>query len=298
MQCQPAPSTGARTHRRQHYRRWAPLCAALLAAPAHAVFFASTNFATRAALLRLAKPHVVAAEPRPALRGVLFDADGTLLDSLPPHIDFLHACNAELGLGLVLPGRSDLHVCRALAAAPMAAFFARAGFPTGRIEECTRMYNRRFGRECPVAPFGGVRELLLALRARDVRCAVVSSNVVGNVRSGLGALAELVDPVIGVDNGPADKADAIPLALRALGLSAAECVYVGDTAKDAAKAESANLRFVGVGYGFEALADALTAPAPVARSVAELTEMLLEAAGPGPEAECIHSIAGIKKVCH
>ena len=56
-------------------------------------------------------------------------ADGTLLDSLPRHIEFLHIMNDELDLGLGLPSCTDVPACREIAAAPMSNFFRRAGFP-------------------------------------------------------------------------------------------------------------------------------------------------------------------------
>lgn len=190
-------------------------------------------------------------------KAVLFDADGTLLDSLPPHIDFLHARNAELPPEhrLTLPARDDLSGCRALAAAPMEAFFRRAGFQEDAIGGLVAAYDARFGAEHPVRPFPLVRAMLMALRARGVRCAVVSSNTAANVRCGLGPdLVALLDCVLGVDDY-ADKAEAIPAALRQLGLAADEAVYVGDTAKDGGKAMTAAMRFAGVGYGFEDLAE-------------------------------------------
>ena len=71
---------------------------------------------------------------------VIFDADGTLADSLPPHIAFCHAMNEELDAGLQLPADDDIQQCRDLAAAPMDNFLRNAGFcevDVGRaVERC------------------------------------------------------------------------------------------------------------------------------------------------------------------
>ena len=187
-------------------------------------------------------------------RTVLFDADGTLLDSLPPHIDFLRTLNDELGTGLELPQRGDVDACRRIAAAPMANFFREAGFPDSAIEHLVANYESRFARECPVFPFPGVEQLIGQLTDEGVACAIVSSNTAVNVQYGLGpALCARLQLIMGIDNGPADKANAISAALSQMGADPASTAYVGDTRKDAMKAAEAGVRFVGVSYGFEPL---------------------------------------------
>ena len=214
---------------------------------------------------------------------VLFDADGTLLDSLPPHVDFCHMMNAELGLKLSLPDRTDVASCRRIAAAPMANFFRAAGFPEDVIDGCVEAYEARFATECKVAPFAGVQSLLSRLASADVQCAVVSSNTAANVRAGLGPeLAAYLSFIDGIDNAPADKAEAIASALVRLNVDPASAVYVGDTRKDCVKATAVGVPFVGVDYGFEALAndrDAALEGASVAQSVGELEELLFERFG-------------------
>ena len=213
-------------------------------------------------------------------RAILFDADGTLLDSLPPHVDFCHMLNAELGLGLELPRRDDVDACRKIAAAPMSSFFRAAGFPEAVLAESVAAYEQRFAVECPVAPFAGVDTLLSRLVASGARCAIVSSNTAFNVREGLGSdLSACFEFIDGIDNAPADKAEAVVVALEKLGVEADAATYVGDTRKDCVKATAAGVAFVGVDYGFEALLserDALGGAAvPVAKSVAELEQKLL-----------------------
>lgn len=207
-------------------------------------------------------------------RAILFDADGTLLDSLPPHVQFVRTMNEELGLGLPLPDPSDVVACRKITAAPMGNFFRAAGFPESTIERCVQAYETRFANECPVAPFAGVDSLLERLAANNVPTAVVSSNTEANVRTGLGPeLSSRFEFIDGIDNAPADKAEAIGAALRRLGV--AQATYVGDTRKDCIKATAAGCTFVGVDYGFEALREGVDGSFEVASSVAELEALLL-----------------------
>lgn len=216
---------------------------------------------------------------RPPSRIVIFDADGTLLDSLPPHIDFCHTMNEELNLGLMLPARTQVANCRSVAAAPMANFFRSAGFPESSIAQCVAAYEARFSSECPVLPFAGIDHLLHRLTEEDsgpIPCGIVSSNTAANVLAGLGeGLASRFAFVDGIDNAPADKAEALSLALSRLGIEPAAAVYVGDTRKDWIKARAAGLQFVGVSYGFEDLAPEALDGAPVAHTVEELSELLL-----------------------
>lgn len=214
---------------------------------------------------------------------MLFDADGTLLDSLPPHVAFCAAAAARLGetdelVDGLRAAVEDTGRARALAAAPMDAFLRKAGFAERNVAAAVAEYEASFASEFPVGPFDGVHELLAELRARDVRLAVVSSNTSANVAAGLGALAESLEFTLGIDNGPRDKRDAVAEALERLGVDdLARAVYVGDTSKDETSASANGIRFFGAGYGFEDLAPLAARGVPVAPTVGALRELLLEA---------------------
>jgi hypothetical protein len=115
--------------------------------------------------------------------GVVFDCDGTLADSLPPHIAFLHAMNVELGAGLTLPAERDRRGCRELAAAPMDNFLRSAGFTEADVARCVQRYEASFAEEHPVFLFDGVPALLRRLSEGGAKLAIVSSNTSRNVRA-------------------------------------------------------------------------------------------------------------------
>ena len=206
-------------------------------------------------------------------RCVLFDADGTLLNSLPAHVDFCRTLNDERGLGLALPLSSDLVASRKITGAPMAQFFLNAGFPDDVVPACVAEYEARFAAECPVLPYDGVDTLLRRVRDEIGAAAIVTSNTAVNVRRGLGPNLGADLEIFGIDNGPTTKREAIALALDRLGVAAPDdATYVGDTRSDFEAATACGLRFVGVDYGFEALRGAVDAP--VAADVDELCALL------------------------
>lgn len=186
---------------------------------------------------------------------VIFDVDGTLADSLPPHVDFCRTMNEELDAGLQLPEASDLDACRALAAAPMDNFLRRAGFAEREVEIAVQRYERSFAEEFPVRLFKGVPEMLQQLaREPGLLLAVVSSNTSKNVRACLAQhsdkpLAEYFEFIWGIDNAARSKADSLAQAVAQLGLAPQQIVYIGDTAKDARCAQKCGMQFIGANWG-------------------------------------------------
>ena len=217
-------------------------------------------------------------------RAILFDADGTLLASLPAHVTFCRTLANEIGLNLDLPSPADLIASRKIAAAPMDNFFRKAGFPEATIEDCVEAYEKRFASECPVLPYEGINSMLQTISSwPEVSCGIVSSNTAANVRHALGAeLCEYFAFIDGIDNAPSDKSDAIVAALERLAdpNGPLEAVYVGDTEKDWLKSSAVGVPFIGVDYGFEPLGDTVQIDenalggAPVAGTVADLQELL------------------------
>ena len=118
--------------------------------------------------------------------GIVFDADGTLIDSLPPHVSFVRAMNEEKGFGLILPEPADLEGSRSIAAAPMRAFFQKAGFPDEALDRLVEEYRMTFATRFPAKPFAGVEDLLQLLGSfPDVKLCIVSSNTVGSAGGNL-----------------------------------------------------------------------------------------------------------------
>jgi phosphoglycolate phosphatase len=189
-------------------------------------------------------------------RAVLFDLDGTLLDTLDDLGDSMNTALASRGYPVhpisaysVFVGDGVENLVRRALPEPRQGDQAlvRAMVPLMRAE-----YARRW--KSKTRPYEGIPELLDRLTARGVKMAVLSNKPHP-------ATVEVVahffprwrfDPVLGARPGVPIKPDAGAAleAARILSLPAAAFLYVGDTDTDMETARSAGMRAVGALWGF------------------------------------------------
>jgi len=188
---------------------------------------------------------------------ILFDLDGTLVDSVPCIVRcFRHAFEAR---GLPAPAEPQV---RALISLPLEARFARFA-PDHVAALCAAYrdhYPRVFERECAVFP--GVTDLLAGLRARGYRLGIATTKRTPWATRFVEALglAPFIDRIQGTDDFPAKPApDVLWRALAALGAQGRW--MVGDTASDVLAGRAAGLQTYAVCWDGPP-ADELTAAAP------------------------------------
>src|ERR1044072_5791770 len=186
------------------------------------------------------------------LQAVFFDVDGVLIDSLPQHLQVCRDKADELGLRLQIPTVPEfrLIVRSGIKVSPMREFFRVVGFPEALLDRLVEDYDRDFMRRYRPDAFPGVDEMLRGIRATGFKLGLVTSNIAANVRPALAGSLDLFeqDCLFFFDRYPEPKAKDWCLAegARLLGLSAAECLYVGDQPADAAAAAAAGQRFLAV----------------------------------------------------
>jgi len=194
--------------------------------------------------------------PRPAARrGVLFDRDGTLLDTLQDLADSTNRCLALLGLG-----GHPAEAYRGFVGDGLANL-ARRVLPEHRrdsatVQELQELFNRDYREHWAdrTRPYEGIAGLLDALSARSPPMAVLSNKphafTVDMVRHFLGAWR--FEAVYGArDSHPRKPDPAAALeASAAMGLPPAQVLYAGDTATDMQTARNAGMFAVGVLWGF------------------------------------------------
>lgn len=184
---------------------------------------------------------------------VVFDLDGTLLDTLDDLADSVNAALRACGY----PERSREEV-RRFVGNGVRLLIERAvpaGTAEAAAERCFALFKEAYGERmcCKTRPYAGILPLLEALRANGVKCAVVSNKYDGAVKrlsethfGGLMGVA--IGERAGVHRKPAP--DSVFEALKALGVDAGTALYAGDSDVDVQTAHNAGLPCAGVTWGF------------------------------------------------
>lgn len=191
---------------------------------------------------------------RPYPRCVLFDLDGTLVDTAP---DLAYAANcvrAEAGLP-PLPVAQYRPVASAGARGLLrVALDVAPGHPDyeARRESFLAHYRRHLARETRLFP--GMDEALARFEDGGVRWGVVTNKpqwLADPLMEQL-KLAQRAACVVGaVDGMPAKPApDLLLRACREVGLAPANCVYVGDDRRDIVAARAAGMPVMAAAWGY------------------------------------------------
>ena len=212
---------------------------------------------------------------QPRWETVLFDLDGTLADTIPLIVaSYQHAFRTVLAEE-VEEARARAWIGRPL----LPALLEERPHHGHELDRVYREWNLANTSRL-IRRYAGVPELLLALDAAGVRCAVATSKRRETARLALDAvgIAELVDVVAALEDTTRHKPSADPLlhAAAALGVEPATCVYVGDAAVDMVAARAAGMGAVAVTWGAgEREALSATGPDAVVETVGDLTAYLL-----------------------
>jgi pyrophosphatase PpaX len=210
---------------------------------------------------------------------VLFDWDGTLLDSREALVSAWHAASAE-ALGRRFPATPEEE--QAIFTQPGSRAFPHAAGDPERAELLAAAFQRAYessGRL--VRAFPGVVKMLTRLRDAGPRVAVVTSK--SRTRYEVDAerigVLELVDAAVCQEDCPVHKPDPTPvlLALERLGAEPAKAVMVGDTPVDLGAGAAAGTAVVGVSWGASGRGALIEAgAAAVAGSAEELVDLILQ----------------------
>ncbi|NZA26754.1 phosphoglycolate phosphatase [Luteimonas sp. SJ-92] len=185
--------------------------------------------------------------------GVLFDLDGTLLDSAPDMLATVNRMRAARGIAPMPLAALRPRVSRGARAMAAAAFpdLAEADV-AGLVPEFLEVYREELGRHG--APFAGVEELLAALEAAGSVWGIVTNKPEHLAREILPQLGweGRCAVLVGGDTLPERKPHPLPLlhAAREAGLAAGSCVYVGDDERDIAAARAAGMPSVVALWGY------------------------------------------------
>lgn len=214
-----------------------------------------------------------------SIKGVLFDLDGTLLDTYDLILASMrHTVKTVLGRDY-----SDeilMHQVGTPLEAQMKYYSADSDVQAEMLA-VYRAHNHEVHDGC-VRAFPGVGETLRALHDAGLRIGVVTSKRHALAQRGLDVcgLADYVEFLVGPDDFPAHKPDPGPVlyGCELAGLSPEECLYVGDSPFDIQAGNGAGCVTVAVLWGmFSREALEAERPAYVIEDVRELTSVVTRA---------------------
>lgn len=184
---------------------------------------------------------------------VLFDLDGTLLDTLG---DLTAAMNRTLTRhGLPERTRQQMRAALGNGARRLMELSVPAGTDGALLETLLAEYNADYAAHCRIetAPYPGVDALLRQLHAQGRKLAIVSNKPDEAVRA-LRAefFADTVPIAVGEKTGIRRKPapGTLLTAMAQLGAERSSTVYVGDSEVDIATARAAGLPCISVLWGF------------------------------------------------
>lgn len=185
-------------------------------------------------------------------KGVIFDLDGTLLDTL--HDLYLSTNRALEKTGM--PARTEAEVCAFVGnGVEMLIKRALGEEHADMLPETLEVFKKDYSlhSEDNTKPYPGITELLKKLNANGVKCAIVSNKFDGAVKK-LSAkyFGNLILCAVGESENVRKKPapDSVFKVMDNLGLDKSSCVYVGDSDVDILTAKNADIPCISVTWGF------------------------------------------------
>ena len=188
-----------------------------------------------------------------AYQAIIFDLDGTILDTLQDLANSLNHALRTHGY----PERSLDEVRRFIGNG--IKVLVRRGCPAGTSEEALEAalatFRTHYDAHCKdfTGPYDGIHELLDALLEKGIRTAVVSNKIEP-------AVIVLCDEhfpgkfeyMVGnrPDLAPKPSPDSVNEVIEKMGLARKDIVYIGDTEVDIETARNAGIDCIGVDWGF------------------------------------------------
>lgn len=186
-------------------------------------------------------------------KAVLFDLDGTLLDSAPDMLAAVNCMRGERGLAPMTLADLRPHVSKGARAMLAAAF---PDVDTAQREAWIPAFLLAYERElgCHGRPFDGIEPMLARLEAAGCVWGIVTNKPEYLARQLIPLLGwqNRCAVLIGGDTLAARKPDPLPLTVAAerLGIPSADCVYVGDDERDIVAARAAGMPSVVALWGY------------------------------------------------
>ena len=199
--------------------------------------------------------------PGASVRGVLFDLDGTLIDSAPDLAGAANRLRADHGLPALPLAQLRPMVGSGARGMVGVAFGVAPGDDRFELQRDAFLAYYEAGHLERTHPFDGVEEMLAALESAGLPWGIVTNKATRfttPIVAGLG-LARRAAVVVCGDTTAHAKPHPEPLlhAARAMGLAPEGVVYVGDDLRDAQAAKAAGMAMVAATWGYLGLGESV-----------------------------------------
>lgn len=186
-------------------------------------------------------------------QGVIFDLDGTLLDTLDDLTDSMNTILQEYGL----PSCTKVQTASYLGYGSKVYLEKASGGKLNpkQFADCLDTYKAYYAAHMndKTKPFSGILPLLETLQNQGIYTAVVSNKFDAAVK-GLCQqyFGNRIDFAIGEGNGlrPKPSGDMLQSVVQKWGIALQDCIYIGDTEVDLQTAENAHMPCIAVSWGF------------------------------------------------
>ena len=187
------------------------------------------------------------------IKAVIFDMDGTIMNTLEDLKDSTNYVLSSHGYE-----NKTLDQIREYVGNGIRKLIARAvpeGTDEATIDICFKEMKEYYAEHSLIktAPYEGIKKTIIKLKEAGIKIAIVTNKVQPTAEFITAKFfGDDVELVVG-DNGDKKlkpEADGILYALKILGCTKEEAIYIGDSEVDVATAQNAGIDFIGVLWGF------------------------------------------------
>ena len=213
-------------------------------------------------------------------KAVLFDMDGTLLDTLEDLCDSTNHALAQMGYPL--RGIEEIRRFIGNGAEKQIRRAVPEGTSEGKIMETLAAFRAYYQDHCQIKTkvYDGLLDVLSELKEKGVKMAVVSNKPDAAVKKlSREYFGDRLDYAIGPSDGVRCKPypDMAEEALKTLGIAKKDAVFVGDSEVDVQTGLNAGLDVIAVSWGFRSREVVIEAGAKmIADDAGELEKLILE----------------------
>ena len=213
-------------------------------------------------------------------KAVLFDMDGTLLDTLEDLCDSTNHALAQMGYPL--RGIEEIRRFIGNGAEKQIRRAVPEGTSEGKIMETLAAFRAYYQDHCQIKTkvYDGLLAVLSELKEKGVKMAVVSNKPDAAVKKlSREYFGDRLDYAIGPSDGVRCKPypDMAEEVLKALGVEKKDAVFVGDSEVDVQTGLNAGLDVIAVSWGFRSRKVVIEAGAKmIADDASELEKLILE----------------------